>query len=466
MRIGLVGPSYQQRSLPFDAQRTINLFPIADKQGADVLSLLGTPGLELFATAGSGPIRGILSVSNGRLFAVSGSGLYEITETGTATLRGTLSSTSGTVTMSENGFQLGICDGDKVYMFTYLTNVFAEVTDADLPSAGGIDFVDGYFIVNENDTGKFYISALYDGTSWDALDFASAESSPDLLLRACNFIGQLGLFGNQTLEIWRNTGDSTFPFSRISGSVPIGTLSPNTIISIDTSIYWVGHNSQGGGIVYKAQGFTPVRISTDAIEIILQKVTQPELLRSWTYQQEGHVFLVITGADLETSLVYDLSTSLWHERAYLNSKGDYEQHRGSCCVNAFSNKQLVGDRLNGNIYNMLLDVFSDNGDEIQRRRIYTHLIDELKPVRYSKLQIGVEVGVGLQSGQGSNPQISLRISKDGTKTWSNYFTTSIGATGKTKQEVTFRRLGIQQQCTFEIQISDPVKVAITGSYLQ
>lgn len=466
MKIKLVGPSYQQRSLPFDAQRTVNLFPIIDQDGSDVASLLGTPGLELFGTAGVGPVRGGFSAGNGRAFFVASNNLYELSGTGTATLRGTITSFIGPVTFADNGLELAVCDGSKAYILTYATNAFAQITDADFPpSVGAIDFIDGYFVVNENDTGRFYISALYNGSSWDPLDFATAESSPDKLVRAVNFVGQLGLFGENTLEIWHNTGDSAFPFARISGSTPIGTVSPYTVISIDTSVYWVGTTTQGGGIVYRAQGFTPTRISTEAIERKLQEVPDPSQLVSWTYQQDGHVFLVITGEGLDTSLVYDLSTSLWHERAYLNEMGLYERHLGACCIYAFG-KHLVGDRRNGNIYDMRLDVYSDAGNAIQRRRVYTHLIDELKQVRYNQLTIGFEQGVGLQSGQGSNPVMSLRISRDGARTWGNSYTTSIGAVGKYTTEVTFRRLGIQQICTFEITISDPVKVAITGSYLQ
>lgn len=464
MKIGLVGPSYQQRSLPFDAQRTVNLFPIIDQQGADVSSLLGAPGLTVFATAGTGPVRGGKAVANGRGFFISGSTLYEITSVGTATSRGDLITSGGFVTLADNGLQLGICDGTYVYMFTYSTNVLAKVTDGDLPVSGSIDFIDGYFVVNESNTGKFFISALYDGTSWNPLDFATAESSPDRLTRPINFVGQLGLFGSITLEIWRNTGDSSFPFSRISGSTPIGCISPNTIISIDTSVYWVGNTTQGSGIVYKAQGFNPVRISTDAIERRLQAEPSPETLFSWTYQKDGHAFLVITGGSLETSLVYDLATEQWHERAYLNM-GGYEQHLGTCAINIF-NKILVGSRLNGKIYELSPDVYTDDGAAIQRKRIYTHLIDELNPVRYSQLQIGFETGVGLQTGQGSNPIVSLRVSRDGARKWSSYFTKSIGAVGKFGQQVKFRRLGIHQQCTFEISFSDPVKVAITGSYLK
>lgn len=464
MKIGLVGSSYQQRSQPFDSQRMVNMYAISDPQGADVASLLGTPGLSLFSTAGIGAVRGSISSDKGRAFVVSGSELYEIDSSGVATLRGNLLTSSGIVTMAENGFQIAICDGDKGYIFTYATNVLTQITSPNFPSSAAITFANGYFVATKNSSGQFYISGLYDGTTWAALDFATAESSPDNLSIAVPFLGQLALFGSNTLEIWRNTGDSLFPFARISGATPIGTTSPYTVISLDTSVYWVGANAEGTGIVYQAQGFSPKRISTEAIEKILQAETQPQLLRSWGYQQEGHAFLVITGGTLKTSLVYDLTTQLWHERSYLNADGVDEPHLGTCCMYAFG-RQLVGSRIDGKIYTMSLDVFSDNGNPISRRRIYTHLLDELNNVRYNELQIGVEVGVGLQTGQGSNPTLSLRLSKDGAKTWSDYYTTEIGAAGRYREQVKFRRLGIQQQCTFEISITDPIKIAITGSYL-
>lgn len=465
MKIALVGGSYQQRSLPFDAQRTVNLFAVSDPQGADVAALYGTPGKSLFATAGSGGCRECFASANGRAFMVSGNSLYEVFADKTTTLRGNLDVGNGIVTIEENGFDLGICDGNSVYMFTYATNAFNKITDPDLPPAGAIDFIDGYFVINAKDTGKFYISDLYNGASWNALNFASAESSPDLLSRAVNFVGQLGLFGAKTLEIWRNTGDSTFPFTRISGATPVGSVAPYTILSIDTSVFWVGNNEQGTGIVYKAQGFNPARISTDPIEKLLQKVPDQSRLKAWTYQQEGHVFYVITGAGLETSLVYDLATGLWHERAFLNGFGQYEPDLGFCCMYAFG-KHLVGDRRNGKIYEMSQDIFTDDGSPILRKRVYTHLTNELQPTRYSELQIGFEAGVGLQFGNGSDPVCYLRISKDGGRTWGDYWSAPIGKVGNFQQQVKFRRLGIAQIMTFEVSISDPVKIAITGSYLQ
>lgn len=466
MKIGLVGPSYQQRSLPFDAQRTVNLFPVFDEQGKEVAALYGTPGLELFATAGNGPIRGGFISTNGRAFFVSGDSLYEVTSAGTATFRGMLLTNTGNVTIDENSTQLFICDGEDGYILTYSTNAFAQVTDADFPSAGTVTFIDGYFIVNQKNTGKFYISALNDGFTWDPLDFATAESSPDNLLRVVRAIGQIWLLGNKTSEIWTNTGGSAFPFQKISGAeLTTGTMAAYTAVEMGSTLYWVGESDEGRGIVYRANGFTPQRVSTEAIEFAISKATDPDNMVAFKYQQDGHEFYILTGGGLETTLVYDITTNMWHERALLNESGNFELHVMACVIFGFDHF-LVGDRRNGNIYKMKLDVYNDNGSAIARERVYTHLSDEGRRVRYNKLRIGFETGVGLQTGQGSDPQVSLQLSKDGARTFSDSFTTSLGAVGQYRSSVEFRRLGIAEQMTFKIRVTDPVKVAIIGSYLE
>lgn len=466
MKIGLVGASNQERSLPFDAERTINLYPVFDQNGKEVSALYGTPGLTLFATAGSGPVRGCFNSAAGRPFVVARSGVYELSDNGSATLRGLLDTSSGIVSIDENGLQLGICDGTSVYIYTYSTDILVKVTDINLPSSGTLTFIDGYFVVTQNNSGKFFISALYDGTNWDALDFATAESSPDELLRVYNAVGQLWLFGTKTTEIWTNTGASAFPFERISGAkMETGILAPHSAVAVDNSVFWIGRDNIGSGIVYRAQGFSPQRISTNAIELLIQQATSPSTLRAYTYQQDGHTFYVITGGGLITTLVYDISTQLWHERAFLNSFGNYEQHLGACGMYAF-NRQMVCSRLNGKIYTMSLDIYSDDGDEISSERIYTHLSNENIRERFNQLEISMETGVGNQSAPGVNPQITLWISRDGGKTYSTGYSTSFGAVGNYKARAVFRRLGYAYEITFKIRITDPVKRALIGSYLQ
>jgi hypothetical protein len=468
MKIGLVGGSYQERSLPLDAQRTINLYPVVDEtqQGKEVSALYGTPGKRLFGTAGAGPMREAYTAANGRAFFVSGNKLYELSSGGSATERGTLLTSNGNLTVDENGSQLGLCDGTYGYIFTYATNVLAQITDSDFPTATSLTFIDGYFAVSKANSGQFFISALYNGTSWDALDFATAESSPDDLVRVYNAVGQLWLFGKRTTEIWTNTGNTVFPFERIQGAkMDMGLLAAHSVVSIDNSVFWLGRDTKGQGIVYRAKGFSPERISTHAIEYLLQASSSLENIKGYTYQQDGHTFYVLTGEGLNTTLVYDLSTGLWHERAFLNTQGEYEIDLGSCYTFAFS-KHLVGDRLNSNVYEMSLDVFKDGDYQIKRQRTFTHIHEEGEPIRVQQLAVEFEGGVGLTSGQGSNPQCWLEVSEDFGRTWGDEYYASIGALGQYRTRAEWRKLGYAYQFTFRVSISDPVKVAICGAYLK
>ena len=464
--IGLVGPTYQQRSLPFNAQRTINFWPIFDQQGKEVSALYGTPGLELFGTAGAQGHRQAFTSSNGRCFFVAGSTLYEVLADGSTASRGTLLSSIGNISMDENNVQLGICDGQRLYTLTYSNNTFAQVTDSDLPSSVGfLTVIDGYFVVVENDSGRFYISSLNDGTSWDALDFATAESNPDELRCGKNALGQLWLFGRNTTEIWTNTGASSFPFSRISGAVmETGIIAPHSVQDVDNSIFWLGRDVRGGGVVYRANGFIPQAISNEPINIAIQKATSIQDITSWTYQEDGHTFYALTGGGLETTLVYDISTQQWHERSF-NDDGDLSPHLAQCVTYAFG-KQLVGDRRNGNIYEMSLNYYDDAGEEIVSERTYTHISDMDQRIRYNALDISLESGVGNLTGDGQDPLISMQLSVDGARTWSNWFTARMGRIGQYLTKVSFRRLGIAEQMTFRIRISAPVKKALTGSYLR
>jgi hypothetical protein len=468
IRAGLVGPSYQERSLSFDAQRSINLYPVIDetKQGKEVAALYGTPGLDLFATVGIGPIRGVFCSANGRAFIISNTELYEVTSGASTTLRGTLTSDATIVTITENFTQLIICDQTDLYTLTYATNSFSKVSDGDKPSAKTVTYLDGYAIINKVDSGEFYISDLQDATAWNSLDFATAESSPDKLIRVFAALDQLYLFGERTTEAWYNSGDVDFPFEKVSGAnMPVGCAAANSVVEMDNTIVWLGQTDSGQGIVYRMQSYTPQRISTHAIEYAINKSTDLSNIRAYTYQQDGHIFYVLTGGNLETTLVYDAATQLWHERAYLEDDGLFSTHKASCCMFAFG-KHLVGDRTNGNIYHMSLDYVDDDGRELRAERVFTHISEEGKSFKIKSLQVDFESGVGLTSGQGSDPKVWLSVSDDGARTWSPEYQASIGAMGQYRTRASWRRLGqTDSTITFKVVITDPVKRAICGAYV-
>ena len=465
MKIDVVGESYTQSSLPFDAQRSVNLYPVLDPKGKQVSALYGTPGCKLFSTVGIGPHREAFAAANGRVFTVSGSKFFEIISDGTSIERGTLLGSQGNITIDENGLQLAVCDGQRLYIFTYATNTFVLQTGKPFASALTVTAIGGYFVVNEVNSGRFYASKLFDGTTWDPLFFATAESSSDNLLRVQNISGQLWLYGDKTTEVWGLNGSAFFPFSQVGGAdMAVGIVGSYAVSEIDNSAIWVGKNRDGFGIVYRADGFSPVRISNETIELRLQKAPDPSSLKTWTYQEQGHNFIVITGGGMETAICYDVSTQSFHERAYLNNDGNYELPLAQDCVFAF-NKQLTFDRNNGNVYEQSLDFYSDNGEEIPRDRIMTHLSEENQRIQFRSLVIDFETGVGNVVDPARNPQATLFFSDDGGRTWSGGRSVSMGAVGKYQTRCVWQRLGQARTRTFRIRVTDPVKVVIIGGYL-
>jgi len=462
MEAGVLGGSSQQASLPFNAERTVNLYAVLDQQGKKPASLYSRPGNSVFATVGSGAGRGGFNATNGRSFVVSGSELYELSASGTGTLRGSLLTSSGDLTFAENGIQLAICDGRDLYILNYATNVFQRVVSLNLPGAASVCFLDGYFIINRAITsGIFQISAPYDGLTWAALDFATAESSPDSLVRVAAIFGQLWLFGDISVEPWNNTGAASFPFARVNSAarLSVGVAAGQTVLELDNTAFWVGKDINGAGLVYKADGYSPQRVSTEAIELRLQAAPNINSLKAMAYQEAGHVFYIITGGGMETALVYDISTRLWFEWAYLNNFGNYELPLTNALFYGFG-KTLGLDRISGKVYHQSSAYFSDDGAEIARDRIFTHIFDNGNPFLIKNLTINFETGVGNTAIP--NPKAMLYLSRDGGRTFYIYYEAFMGKIGQFLSRVVFWRLGRQRQCTFRLRVTDAVKTVITG----
>ena len=454
----IAGPSYQMEARSFDHQRSVNMYSIISESGSSVspAAIRSTPGLRSFVEIGGGAIRGGFE-SDSRAFFVSGNEFYEIFADGTSTLRGTLDTLTGQCQLVDNPTQIMIIDGVEGYIFTKTTNAFAKITDVDFPTPSSLTFQDGYFIVSEADSSKYAISALNDGTSWGALDSTTVEASPDALVAVRSNRSNLWTFGTKITEVFQNTGAVSFPFQRISGAfIQTGCAAPDTIRNLDNRLIWLGIDENGDSIVFRSNNYNAERISTQAIERKIAESTQFEESFAWTYHERGHAFYVLQVKGLNTTLVYDISTGLWHERVYRNPiTADEEQHRGSCHVYAF-NKHLVGDRENNKVYEMSLDFYDDDGDPLVKKRILPHIDEARRLIPHTQLELNMEAGVGLTSGQGSDPQIIMRYSDDNGHTWSSELWRDIGEKGKYGTQVIWNKLGMARDRIYEFSVSDPV----------
>lgn len=463
MKIPFLGGSATQRSIALDAQRTVNLYPALDAEGKNTLALYGTPGRVTFATTQAAEVRGMYE-AKGRLFAVVGNTFYEIDSSGTATSRGTLLSVAGAVSIADNGLHVVVVDGLYGYSFTLSTNAFAQITDIDWPAANRIAFQDGYFIVNDAGTGSFFITSLY-GTAVDALDFATAEGAPDPLISLICDHRELWLMGSESTEVWFNSGNVDFPFERINGAfLETGCAAPQSVAKLDNSVFWLTQDKRGQGQIVRAQGYQPQIVSTRAMEYAIASYTRIDDAIAYTYQQDGVGFYVLIFPSANATWCLDVVSGLWHERSYWNA-GIEERVRDNCYAFCFG-RHLVGDYANGKIYELKLDAYTDDGTPIRAVRRTRHQHAEGKRLFWSSLQIDMEMGVGLASGQGSDPQAMLRWSDDGGFTWSSEHWRSMGKIGEYSRRAIWRRLGTSRNRVYELVITDPVKRVIIDAWAE
>jgi hypothetical protein len=396
MKTPILGSTYVARSVNAADSRMVNLFPeLVPEGGKEPAFLQRAPGLRLLATLGIGPVRGLWQFG-GLGYAVSGNTLYKITTAWTATALGTVAG-SGPVSMSDNGTQLFVAANGPSYIYNASTNVFAQITDEDFPGAVTVGYIDGYFVFNEPNSQKVWVTSLLDGLTVDPLDFASAEGSPDGLVSLVVSNREVWLFGTNSTEVWYDAGTADFPLQRIQGaSNELGCVAPYSVAKMDNTVFWLGADARGRGMVYRANGYVGQRISTHAVEWQIQQYGNLSDAIGYTYQQDGHSFYVLIFPQANTTWVYDLATQAWHERAGW-ANGEFTRHRSNCQM-AFNNEIVVGDFENGNIYAFDLDVYADNGDIQRWLRSWRALPpgqNTLLRTTHHSLQLDCETGVGL-----------------------------------------------------------------------
>lgn len=582
MRSILSPSSNEQRSLPLDGARLLNLFPEQPPLGSRSPSLTigqnmpikavlyGTPGIASFVTAGSGKIRAMRDAL-GYLWVLSDGALYRVSSAGVATLcTGATIDPAGTAMITDNGIQVVVLSngnsyvvGESVAKFAFTVtggaystgvnelqditvnavsiisatdvdwtgsneqtakniaeningntsvpdytaeaqgatviisaatgtgtgpNGFAvvltvagnftvdsltgtmsggasgattitEITDTAYSDASSVDYMDGYVIWSKASSRQFFISALYDATAIDALDYASAESTPTDVKRILVANRELWAFKGDGFEVWANTGAAGFPFERIPGAVgTVGIVAPLSAADLNGVKFWLGNDLN----VYMAQGYAPQRISTHGLEEIIRAASVSDGVEDafgMVYTQGGHHYYALTLPMLGRTFVVDAANASWHERQSGTSL--VPAAWGVNCITPAFGKIYAGT-MAGKVGTLDLDTYTENGDTIRRAVVTPPFYNDGKRAVQTIIEIECETGVGLNTGQGSAPEVMLRWSDDGGATWSNERRASLGATGVRNRRVQFRRLGMFRQRCFEISISDPVKVAAFG----
>lgn len=465
----LVGKHYVSQSPVAANNALINWYTelIEVETGRSQIALYPTSGLDQISTSTpTGPGRGAIEI-NGRYFCVIRSTFYEMSSAGVLTSRGTVSGTSGTVSMASSATQMLILSNQVGYIYTLATNVLAAIADLDFPTGGVVaGYTDGYFVVLSTN-GNFYISALNDGTSWDALDFDTVSSSANTIIGMIIHERMIWIFGDKLTQPFFNSGNPDFPFEAVqSGTIQqgLGARFSVTAHGETGTLYWLQAGMEGAGVYVQATGTSVERVSDYSFDTEVAGYTTISDAIASCFTENGHMFCMVTFPTENVTWVYDARMKHWHKRLYWNSStGEYEAHRALYHVYVF-NKHIWLDRASGKVYEMKAGSVSggtgtfndDDGDVIRRLRRCPHVAAGNKTVFHKSLELIMETGLALSTGQGSDPQVMLRISDDGGK---NYFmeqSISVGAIGEFTRRVKWDQLGSARDRVYEIVVTDPV----------
>lgn len=384
----VAGGAYTDVSRPWTVQDTVNLIPVRAERpgGRSDLKLAPAPGTRLFAVVGDGPIRGARDVE-GRLFVVSGTGLYLVNADTSSTLLGTIPG-SGRVSLTHNqesgGSTVVVANGFSGFTYNTATEVFAEITDPGFPGAITVDFLDQYITGIEPDRRYAFHSELANAASYNTLDRYVAESAPDRLVGQIADNGQWWLFGERTTEVYTNTGAATGTFQRIPGAtMERGLAAPFALARLDNSIFFLGDD----GSVYRTSGYSPLRISTHPIEQAISRCDTSQAF-AFTYEDRGHKVFYLTLPDGQT-WGYDVATQEWHRRQ------SYGLSRWKMAtLTKWRGVWIAGDYQLGRLYQVDWGLESEDGEPLIAERITGVLHDSQNRVTVHAVELVLDTGIG------------------------------------------------------------------------
>jgi hypothetical protein len=447
-------------------ERTVNLYLEKNTDPDRPWVLYGTPGTTLRATPvpTAGAARGAIRMGS-LSFWVVGNSVYTLDASYTMTLLGTIGTSTGRVGLAQNGTQVFIVDGVGGWLAT--ASALTAISDPDFPD--GVTFamyLDGFFLAGGDGTQRLYWNETPgSGAAWNGLDFGSAEGNPDPLIGGVSDHRELWLFGTESVEVWVNTGDAAAPFQRSGNTfVEQGTASGWTCQSIDNSVFWLAANRDGEGMVFRSQGYSPMRISTHALETAMRGYSTISDAFAFSFQLDGHVFYVLTFPTADATWMYDASTQQWTEWLWYDQTNNaFHRHRAADHV-FFNRKHLIGDWETGSVYSIEPDVYKDAGSTIKRLRRTQTLRNGGGRIFFGELSVEVETGVA--NADCADPQLMLRYSNDNGHTWGEEKLRSLGAIGEYGKRVQYGPSGctkLGQGRVWELSITDPVEVSLFGA---
>jgi hypothetical protein len=401
-RFGFVGSSYSSQSPNASDTQSMNWYLERVETDPAVAPNVNYPtgGLKLFCDLMDVPVRGEITVVD-RAFVVSGSRFYEISALGVKTQWGVVINDGSIVSMAGGTSQILIASAGFVYVFDFTTNTFTPLPLGTL--LGPVSFVgycDGFFIALLANSNQFQWSQLLNALVWDGLDTQKVSVFTGNVLSMIVDHREIWFFGERQTQVYYDSGSINVFDIVPGGFIEAGIYAPNSVVRLDNTLLWLGGDERGAGVAWRAQGYTPSRVSSHAIEFAWQGYLQkfgPAGLSgavAYPFQDQGHSFWQIYFPVPNKTWVYDAATGQWHERgAWIAAAGQYVAHHSQ--VHTFNfGKHLVGDWASGKVYDMSIAYLDDDGQPLRRARRAPSIFNSHLWQFHSQLEVYLESGLG------------------------------------------------------------------------
>lgn len=381
-----------------------------------------------------------------------------------------------TITIVVTGYTVKEVVNPELLYLTTSAGVQTDVAWSATPTLKGssLAFLDGYFILSRPSSRQINIPGLMDASAWRGLDLALKEGYPDYLAAVWSEPPLLYMLGTETLEVWRNTGNASFPLERVDGGYArVGLAAPYSCASIMGKLHMVAGGTYGAASVVRMEGIQPIRISTHAVEEALAGMgTLATKCVGYSYLERGHWFYELNTSGSIYSWVYDFTESArlgepqWHQRARWNN-GTQLFEASPASYHTFipewgsNGMHIVGDRLTGKLYEMSADYFDDAGNDIRCVRTTPFIYHEGKRVYHQRVEFEMETGTVTPV-----PVVTMYSSDDRGRTFTNGRTLGPAVNGQYSTRFYAAGLGSSRGRVYQLNIQGKGKVAVIDGVLE
>jgi len=436
-----------------------------DRPKGQPVVLRRAPGIAPFADTEEPEVRGGITMPDGTLYVVAGASMYRVGQDGTLTqLSGTAIGGNGPVRVATNGTDIVVCPGDGTGYYTSDGSTVGQINDPVFTQGGGgADpvFIDQYIVFRRRNSAQFFNTGL-NSLTFNALDFASAEGAPGYLVGLLANNRELVLLKEHSTELWYNAGNpSGSPFSRSPSGFKEapGCGASLSLCTQDNAPFMVASDR-----TVRRLGSVWEKVSHPGIEGILQQMTQISDCIALPYTQEGHLFIAFTFRHAGRTLVYDVTTREWHERDSIINTASLGYWRPSCILQAYG-KQIVGDSQSGKLGILDPNTHEEWGEPQRVDITWQPVYANRNRVFVYAFELHVGAGVGLITGQGSDPLCTLFVSSDDGQTWRAKAVRTLGRIGEYRRRVRWTCLGSHHAFVPRVQITDPVPVFVVDALI-